>query len=42
MNKINVDLDEELVRYIKEKCKKDITKDIEVIVSIALDEKNKR
>ncbi len=39
MNKINVDLDEELVRYIKEKCKKDITKDIEVIVSIALDEK---
>lgn len=40
MNKINIDLDEELVKYIKEKCGKDITSDIEIIIKTALDEKN--
>ena len=40
MNKINVDLDERLVEYIKEKCDRDITSDIDTIVQTALAEKN--
>ena len=40
MNKINIDLDEKLVKYIKEKCGKDVTDDIEIIIKTALDEKN--
>ena len=41
MNKINVDLDEELVRYIKEKCKNDITKDIVLTKDEILEQANK-
>ncbi len=40
MNKINIDLDEDLVKYIKEKCDRDITSDIDIILQTALDEKN--
>ncbi len=40
MNNINIDLDEELVKYIKEKCGRDISNDIKVIVQTALEEKN--
>lgn len=40
MNKISIDLDENLVNYIKEKCGRDITSDIETIVQTALEEKN--
>lgn len=39
MNKVLIDLDENLVNYIREKCDRDITEDIETIVLIALDEK---
>lgn len=40
MNKISIDLDDNLVNYIKEKCDRDITSDIEIIVETALEEKN--
>lgn len=40
MNKIIIDLDDKLVEYIKEKCDRDITDDIKVIVETALKEKN--
>ena len=30
MNKVSIDLDEKLVNYIKEKCNRDITSDIEI------------
>lgn len=40
MNKILIDLDDNLVEYIKEKCNRDITSDIEIIVQTALEEKN--
>ena len=40
MNKINIDLDENLIKYIKEKCNRDIQDDIETIVQTALKEKN--
>ena len=40
MNKILIDLDENLVKYIKEMCDRDITDDIRVIVQTALEEKN--
>jgi probable rRNA maturation factor len=40
MNKVTIDLDEALVEYIKEKCDRDITSDIETIVLTALSEKN--
>ena len=40
MNNISIDLDNELVKYIKEKCDRDITQDIETIINIALEEKN--
>ena len=40
MNKVLIDLDENLVKYIKEKCDRDITDDIRVIVQTALEEKN--
>ena len=39
MNKVNIDLDENLVNYIKEKCNKDITSDIEIIIQTALSKK---
>lgn len=39
MNNINIDLDDNLVEYIKEKCNRDITSDIETIVQTALEEK---
>lgn len=39
MNNITIDLDENLVNYIKEKCDRDITKDIIIIVETALEEK---
>ncbi len=39
MNKVNIDLDDDLVEYIKEKCDRDITLDINVIVQTALEEK---
>jgi len=39
MNKILIDLDENLVNYIREKCDIDITADIETIVLTALNEK---
>lgn len=39
MNKVLIDLDENLVNYIREKCDRDITEDIETIVLTALDEK---
>lgn len=39
MNNINVDLDERLVEYIKEKCDRDITDDIQTIIQTALEEK---
>ena len=39
MNNINIDLDEVLVEYIKEKCDRDITLDIDTIVKMALYEK---
>ncbi len=39
MNKVNIDLDDDLVEYIKEKCDRDITPDITVIVQTALEEK---
>ena len=39
MNKVNIDLDEKLVNYIKEKCNKDITSDIEIIIQTALSKK---
>lgn len=40
MNNISIDLDGELVKYIKEKCGRDITHDIEIIINTALEEKN--
>ena len=40
MNNISIDLDDELVKYIKEKCGRDITHDIEIIINTALEEKN--
>lgn len=40
MSKINIDLDESLVDYIKEKCERNIEKDVEIIIQTALDEKN--
>lgn len=39
MNKVSIDLDEKLVNYIKEKCNKDITSDIEIIIQTALSKK---
>ena len=39
MNKVSIDLDEKLVNYIKEKCNRDITSDIEIIIQTALCEK---
>lgn len=39
MNRVNIDLDENLVNYIKEKCNRDITSDIEIIIQTALCEK---
>lgn len=39
MNKVLIDLDENLVNYIREKCDRDITEDIETIVLTALAEK---
>ncbi len=39
MNKINIDLDNNLVKYIKEKCDRDITEDVRIIVETALEEK---
>ncbi len=39
MNKVLIDLDENLVNYIREKCDIDITADIETIVLTALNEK---
>ena len=35
----SIDLDEKLVNYIKEKCNRDITSDIEIIIQTALCEK---
>ncbi len=40
MNNIIIDLDDRLVEYIRQKCDRDITGDIEVIVETALEEKN--
>lgn len=40
MNNVAIDLDDNLVDYIKEKCDRDITSDIETIVLTALEEKN--
>lgn len=40
MNKILIDLDDNLVNYIKEKCGRDIKPDIEMIIETALMEKN--
>jgi Predicted metal-dependent hydrolase len=40
MNNISIDLDDELVKYIKEKCDRDITQDIQTILNTALSEKN--
>ena len=40
MSKINVDLDENLVEYIKEKCDRNIEADVETIIQTALEEKN--
>lgn len=39
MNKVIIDLDDNLVDYIKEKCDRDISGDIEVIIQTALEEK---
>lgn len=40
MNKINIDLDENLVKCIQDECDRNITDDINVIVETALEEKN--
>lgn len=40
MNKVTIDLDDNLVNYIKQKCDRDITSDIKTIVETALEEKN--
>ena len=40
MNKINIDLDDNLVNFMKEECGRDITDDITTIVKTALKEKN--
>lgn len=40
MNRINIDLDENLVNYIQEKCDRDISEDIITIIQTALEEKN--
>ncbi len=40
MNNIIIDLDDRLVEYIRQKCDRDITGDIKVIVETALAEKN--
>lgn len=40
MSNITIDLDENLVDYIKEKCDRNIEDDVEVIVQTALDEKS--
>ena len=40
MNKVRIDLDDNLVNYIKQKCDRDITSDINTIVETALEEKN--
>lgn len=40
MSKINIDLDENLVEYIKEKCDRNIEADVETIILTALEEKN--
>ena len=40
MNNITIDLDDQLVEYIKEKCSRDITDDIRTIIDTALAEKN--
>lgn len=40
MNKVTIDLDDNLVKYIKQKCDRDITSDIKTIVETALEEKN--
>lgn len=40
MNNISIDLDDKLVKYIKEKSDRDITQDIETILNTALSEKN--
>ncbi len=40
MNNIIIDLDDRLVEYIRQKCDRDITGDIKVIVETALSEKN--
>ena len=40
MNKVTIDLDDNLVNYIKQKCDRDITSDINTIVETALEEKN--
>lgn len=39
MNNINVDLDENLVNYINEKCDRDIQNDVVTIIQYALEEK---
>lgn len=40
MNRINIDLDENLVNYIQEKCNRNINSDIKIIIQTALEEKN--
>ena len=40
MNNISIDLDDELVKYIKEKCGRDITHDIEIIIKTKKKKKN--
>lgn len=40
MSKINIDLDDNLVEYIKEKCDRNIESDVETIIKTALEEKN--
>ncbi len=39
MNKINIDLDDKLVEFMKKECERDITEDISTIVKTALKEK---
>lgn len=39
MNKINIDLDDNLVDFMKKECDRDITEDISTIVKTALEEK---
>lgn len=39
MSNINIDLDENLVEYIKEKCERNIESDVKTIIQTALEEK---